>query len=428
MRRLAAALAVPVALLLHASPAAAASAALTSPSNGHTLTASVPLQVTVSRDCLLEGQPSSVAVRLAYPGSRDASLSPSGPCNGGREVWGNVSFDPRAPSAFGLGGPLPNGEYRLQPFLDGAAQGAITVLLSVAPSTVSDLAAAADDGMVTLMWKRAPEPDMSAHRVQRRASGGSWQQVASLGGGASSYLEDVAPGSYDYRVVTVRPDGKGGELTATSAAVGVKVAPRPAPSPTSGSGGSTGSGGGSGGGSTGGGGGTVESGGSAAGGGSGSDGGDGGATPEGGDPSTAPGGEPASEGATAGPAASSPVTGLSGRRVARPPGVRQGITLDGPGVQLPDPQVAPQRGGGEEDAFYFGEDQPFSEELDYSAIDPLTGERVGERGGVVRRMFPGALQEFIVHELNTRVMLLPIAAGLVFVALGLHMFRWMRES
>lgn len=211
-------------MVLVASPAAAATASVTSPSSGSTLDGPTPVTVSVQRDPFEDVD--SVRVRLAteggsaYPGSAPASLSCQSGCSGTStsQSWGGVSFDPRRPSAFGLSQALPNARYRLQPSVGGGSWASgTTVIVSVPPSPVSSLSGTADGHDMHLSWRPAPEPDISGYRVERRKGSGNWAQADQLGPNASSFSETVtSDGDYRYRVVTVRPDGSGGELTATS--------------------------------------------------------------------------------------------------------------------------------------------------------------------------------------------------------------------
>ena len=100
-------------------------------------------------------------------------------------------------------------------------------------------------------------------------------------------------------------------------------------------------------------------------------------------------------------------------------------------TRLPDgsssastPSTSP--GSTEEDVYYFGEGEGFSEELDYTGAEPITIERRGST--LVQRLIPGAVQEFFVTHFDLRRALTSIAAGFVLVLLALHTVRWMRAA
>ncbi|MDP9023001.1 MAG: fibronectin type III domain-containing protein [Actinomycetota bacterium] len=425
MRRLAAtaATALIVVLVTAGTAAAAVTASVTSP--GTKIDGPAAVAVRVDRD--LTDSVTAVGVRLRS-GGREVRLVEGLECQGCKNnpAWTTSDWAGKTLNPSGL----PNGTYHLHPVVDGKEFGGREVWISVPPSPVSNLKTSVSGQDVTVTWTRAPEPDISAYRVQRRISGGAWQQIASVGPGADRYAERLSPGTYEYRIVTVRPDGNGGHIAVTSPAVAaaVKSPPPPTqPSETSGGGSTEGTGGSTSGGSTSG---------STDGSTGGSDGGSTGATGETttqpgsgtatGDPASADGEGTAGDGPQDAPSEASTTqpsvrTAGAGRRVAPPPGVRRSLTLKGFDLSLPDPQVA-----GPRERFY-GQDQPFSEELDYGDIDPITGEPRVREGTAMRRV-PGAVQEFIVARLNAPLVAIPAAAGLLCIALGLHGMRWLRQG
>lgn len=432
MRRTAVATLIAIAVLtLGALPASAAvTMTIGSPSAGQEITSSTATQVQIRRE-LFDPSVSGVELRLVRDGTPTAGATltcTQGCSNATDQTWGQLQLQPSSPDEFGVDHPLANGSWTVQSrWRDGngswSGWGAdVQITLSVPPSAVSGLAADAQLRDVTLTWQRAPEPDISAYRIQRRPDGGSWTVVDSTGGSASSYSETVpSAGTYEYRVVTVRPNGSGGALTATSPSVSVTAtSPSPSPSPTGSSSDGDGTTGDPSGGSTGG----VQE---------GDDTGTEGGTDGGSDDTTTgdSSGEPSDGSSTDGSGAGAEDTagddsGTSTRsygrsRVAAPPGVRQGASLD-IDADLPGPEVAP-----EAEERYFGEGEDFSEELEYGAVDPVLPEQDGEQDAILRRI-PGGIQEFIVSRFEVRTLLTSIAAGLLFVTLGLHVFRWMRAT
>ncbi|MBW3562546.1 MAG: fibronectin type III domain-containing protein [Actinobacteria bacterium] len=440
MRRTAVATLIALAVLtLGALPASAAvTMTIGSPSAGQEISSATATQVHIRRQ-LFDPSVSDVELRLVRGGTptAGAKLSCTQGCNDNEQIWGQLQLQPSSPDEFGVSHPLANGSWTVQSRWRNGSNGSwsawgadVQITLSVPPSAVSGLAADADLRDVTLTWQRAPEPDISAYRIQRRPDGGSWTVVDSTDGSASSYSETVpSAGAYEYRVVTVRPNGDGGALTATSQSVSVTAtSPSPSPSPT----GSSSDGGGTTGGSTGG-----SSGGSTGGVQQGDDTGDdttdggtdssgddattGDASGEPSDGSSSADGSGAGAEGTGGDAGSTSNRSYGRSRVAAPPGARQGASLD-VDADLPDPEVAP-----EAEERFFGEGEGFSEELEYGAADAVLPEPDGEQDAVLRRM-PGGIQEFIVSRFETRTLLTSIAAGLLFVTLGLHVFRWMRAT
>lgn len=410
--------------LLPAFPAAAANGSVTSPQRDTTVSDVVPVRVTVQRST---GESiSAVSVRLVRDGQSrgNASLSCQNGCGGmsGDQSWGGVSLDPRSPRAFGSSQPLANGYYSVEASVNGGPfHGASRFLVSTAATPVAGLAARVDGKTIRLGWQLPPEPDVSGHVVERRHEGGSWSRVTSLGSNATSYTDTVSGhGTYTYRVFTSRPDGRGGVLTAVSANADAEVGapPPPSPSPSNSSspdsrGGPSGS--------------TSD--------GSNTDSSPDGTSREGDSPpdGSAEGSEqqedeertagPAVEDEGSGDGARQRSSGIS-RRVAPPPGVRRGVVLSTERRTAPEgggesPEVAPER--------HYGEDDEYADELDYGDLDPVTGEprRVTEtRREVVRT----PLSMFGGEQDATRATLVSVAAGLLFIVMGLHLFRWMRET
>lgn len=397
-------------VLLIGSPAFAASARVQQPAAEATVSAPTPVRVSVSR--ALTDDVETVLVRLsqdgtsAAPGTEAARLTCLEGCDrtSTDQVWGGVTLDPATPGAFGSSTPLVNGTWHLQPAVGGGSFGAGNrVLVSYPGSAVSGLSAAGDGLDVALSWRRAPEPDVTGYRVERREGSGSWTNVARLGPFASSHRDTLpAAGDWSYRVITERPDGQGGTYTTPSITVDVAVegeapgdgdgggAAEPGEDPSAGSGSDrSGTADGS----------SEPSADTAAGDGS----------RDGSTSSSRPG----SGGGTA-------AGGSRSGRVAPPPPVRRTAGVD---ADADVPSVAAPR------ERYYGEDDEYAGDLDYSDASVVAGERPpdasgGPEHGVVR----SAVQEFVVSRLNSRSILLPVAAGLLFVTLGLHIYRWMHAS
>ncbi len=404
MRRIAFATLVAVSvLLLGALPAAAAvTATIQSPASGQEITSPTDAQVRIQRDPLFDPEVGAVALRLVRDGTLTsaAGLACVQGCRSGDQTWGQLVIDPRSPDAFGIDRPLANGTWTVQTRWqsDGTWStwgGDVDVILSVPPSSVTGLSVDGDALDVTLTWTRAPEPDVSAYRIQRRPEDGAWRNVTSPDASASSY-EDTTPsaGTYEYRVITLRPDGDGDVLTATSSSVSVTTTSSGSNSsddgadPTSDGGSSDG---------------TSDDGGT-------SGNSDGGETSDD-SSSTATAAGTDEDGGDGG---STSTRSRGGARVAPPPGARQRSSL-GADADLPQPEGAPRQ----EERFY-GEGEGFSGELDYGDAQAI-GPDGTEDGG-------SALQKFIVSRVETGTLLRSIAAGLLFVALGLHAFRWLHAT
>jgi hypothetical protein len=399
------AVAVGALLVLPASPAAAGHvAAVSSPADGATVDSTVQLRATVESG--LGHSVSSVRIRLVAGGGSvigtPVELQCVQSCQqiSGEQVWGGQSLDPRSPRVVGETRPLPNGAWSVElsvneePWTSPAS-----FLISYPPSPVGGLNASIEDRTVTLRWQLPPEPDVSGFHVERRRDGGTWSRVGSVGWSATSFRQTLEQdGRYVYRVLTVRPDGRGGEYLVASSSVEMTIGSpvveeSPAPtgdesataSPTS----------------------------------DGSDDAD----PVSGDDAvrheeTGTGSGSTSVGETG--SSSDRPRSASGGRIAPPPAV-------GPSVWLgsePDPIAAPSP----EDRYY-GEDDEYSDEIDYGAIDPVTGRPSG--GGdpetqAVTRFLPTAIGEITVMDMHT--LLSSIAAGLLLITLGLHLYNWMRQT
>lgn len=98
-------------------------------------------------------------------------------------------------------------------------------------------------------------------------------------------------------------------------------------------------------------------------------------------------------------------------------GTRSDVTVaDVPGAD--SPRVADDR------ETYYGEE--FSEELDFDGLGEVEAAPPTVETRTIR--VPGALQSVLGEELDLRRLGLPIAGGLIMVALALHLRRWMRAG
>lgn len=420
---------------------AAGAGQVTSPSSGATITSTTAIQVAVTGDTqptnLFEPPPPhQVQVRLAtpsgaeiLPGTSPVTMSCESNCHSS-STWTAPAFDPATLAPFDSG-PSCNGGYTIQVRVDGGAWSGHGIRVARAPGAPTDVTVTADIGEATVSWGPASDPDVVGYRVQRRPSGGSWTTVADQPASARSLHDpDVDAGDVDYRVATLKGDGRvdgapaapcqdtSPDLSTASVPVSTTVrepaaAPsgpsRPAPTSTSepddeGSGSGSGDGDGSG---------------------DGSDDGPGDGSGDGTGQVAGSGdgnGETESEGGDAAAASRRP-----GTRVAPPAavdaGARPDVTVDDvPGAD--SPQVADE----DRRETYYGDDQEFSEELDFDGLGGVeaTGPTTVTETRVVR--VPGALQSILGEELDLGRLATPIAAGLIMVALALHLRRWMRDT
>ncbi len=367
-----------VGLFMTASPGAAETGAnITKPSHEQPITSDSPVPVEVRVD-KLSSDPAveSVQVRLFADGSSYSrtSLQCVSGCGSSPQTW-TGTFDPRP-------APIRNGLWKLQLSLNGGDfQDRIQIYLSLPPSPVKNLQTKPEQGGVQLTWDKAPEPDISGYRVQRSTSDGGWQQVASLGSAASTYKDNVSSGSYMYRVISVRPDGRTGEpLTAASGAKSAEVAAPPPPPQSENKNQNPGAPG----------------------------------------PSGNIANNSVNGGTTTGSNAPQPNAGRGAlaARVPPPPPARRGFGFNLRSLGQVFGFQSPQGEAAEE---AFGEGEGFSEELDYSGVDPVTGEPVDLPLG-------SSIQEILISQLTNRPLLISLAAGLLLLALAFYILRWLRRS
>lgn len=403
------------------------------PFEGSIITSATAVVVAVQEDgcggALEDPATASVDARLAthdgqpFPGSHEAALQRNGDC-ADTTRWGGVSVDPAAPMAFfGSGAaPMCNGRWRLQARADGGSWGTgASFQVRRPPAAPADVAAQASGDLVKVTWTKNREPDLAGYRVERRYDGGTWLAAGSVAPSTTSLSDDdVSAGTWEYRVVALRPDGDGQQacqdtepdLETASASRQVTVAeqpapgasPSPSPSPRTGGGSTDGSSSD----------GSEDSGGTT-GDDTSSDGSSEPGTTDGGDWTTG-GSDTTSSGSTDGSS--------SGRRIAAPPAA----TRTGPDTSAPVlPEVA---GPGQPRERYYGEDEEYDPALDFGGAEPVEGSetRSRTRTTVAERMVPQAVQDLVARYVDPHRVLKPIAAGLVLVAVAMHLRRWSREQ
>jgi hypothetical protein len=147
--------------------------------------------------------------------------------NGSREADYRIPFDPRdgAPFLANGGRTLANGPYELVVGIQvgqEVQQRPLPLTLSVPPAAPSDLRVSTAGTQVSIQWTRGAEPDLAGHRIER-SSGSGWARAGEVGGTAEAYVDEPGPGSHRYRVVVIRPNGRGGSYEVTSAEVTATV-------------------------------------------------------------------------------------------------------------------------------------------------------------------------------------------------------------
>jgi hypothetical protein len=324
--------------------------------------------------------------------------------NSERSADFRIPFDPRTGSPFlpsTAARMLPNGAYELRVSIvvgRDTQELSLDLTLSVPPASPSDVRASASGQQVTVEWGRATEPDLAGYRIERASGSGSWSNRAQLGASSTAFADEPGPGTHRYRVVALRPDGKGGTYEVTSREASVTVAEPPQDDASSGSTGTD----------------------------DGSDGTDGGgdqdgARPEGDDDegsdlgSRDDDGEGADDGSVDGngdgPAggAGDPSSGGSQRRSVQAPS----FNLDRSGANTP--------------ALPWDDPEYFQERLAYGAAetaDPSERRRRSSDDGEVLLSIPG-VGAFGGGVDGDRAAI-PIAGGLLMTAMGLHLWRWLK--
>ncbi len=135
-------------------------------------------------------------------------------------------FDPATGEPFGAEGPLANGIYVLEVDLlkNSNFQSDETfeheLVLSVRPTAPKDLVAEVDGSEVELTWTPSPEDDVEDYRVERH-DGDDWEVVTITA--EPTALDEPGEGEHRYRVVAERPDGRDGTVERASKKVTVTV-------------------------------------------------------------------------------------------------------------------------------------------------------------------------------------------------------------
>jgi hypothetical protein len=318
--------------------------------------------------------------------------------NGQREADYRIPFDPRDGSPFLTNGGrvLANGAYELVVAIQvgrETQQRALPVTISVPPAAPGDVRARASGQDVTVQWRAGAEPDLAGFRVER-SSGNGWTRAGEVDGAATSYVDRPGPGDHRYRVVVIRPDGRGGSYEVTSSEASVSVA---APAPAD-----------------------------EAGGGSGADQADDRDT--GGDDGEATGARAGDDRRREAPAddatfdvesrdrdeadtdaaGATPTAGTSGRRSFEAPSVNlRRDEADTPGLPADDPDF-------------------FRETLDYGDAEAVASGQRGQGGdrGEVLLSVPG--MGALTGGMDDSRFAVPIAGGLLMTAIGLHLWRWLK--
>jgi hypothetical protein len=206
-----------------------ASAAVTSPSNGASVSGTISVSGQGKSDAGVE------KVELYVAGLLVDSVSPSGIKNSAA-----VSYSWDTTRELGGGGIAPNGEYNItvkaRSKTGSTAQSSIRVYVNNPASTPTGVSASASGNTITVTWNANPEPDITGYKVFRDGA-----EVATVG--STSFSESLQPGTYSYAVAALRASPTNGTIQSdTSAAASATIEPPPAPE-TPGGGGGLGGGG-----------------------------------------------------------------------------------------------------------------------------------------------------------------------------------------
>jgi hypothetical protein len=388
VHRRTAALLVLVAALALVLPSAvlAAGAALRGPADG-VVTEATTLDVRVTREPYEAITAIDLGLRrgdAAVEGSVTRRL-----CEGLRECPNSegsadyrVPFDPRTGEPFLRPDDariLPNGAYSLQVSITvgrDVQEHALDLLLSAPPSSPADVRAAASGQRVDLAWRRAPEPDVAGYRIERAGEGGPWEDRGQAAASADTFVDEPGPGTHRYRVVALRPDGRGGTYRAASREVGVTVEAPPADA-------------------------------------------------AGGDEVSGEGGGAADDGSgEAAPAdASGPDGDVADGDVAEADAPRRsGARSGASGRARLVPSVSLERGGADTPPLPWDDPDHYEETLAYGGPD--REDPSADRDDDVLLSVPG-LGSF-GGGVDTDRAAVPIAGGLLMTAVGLHLWRWLR--
>ena len=207
-----------------------ATARVTSPSDGGSVSGSINVSGTAS---------AATGVRNAKLFIGDTLVASAEPSNLRQEV--DLSYNWDTTTAFG-GGIARNGWVQIRVEMaasgGGNATSKINVMVDNAPATPSGFDGYVQDTTATLEWAANPEPDITGYRIEV-GSGGSWATATEVTG--TSYSANLQPGTYQFRILAIRnsPDSPNGRLSAPTAPVSLTIQ-----APASTDGGSTGGSGG----------------------------------------------------------------------------------------------------------------------------------------------------------------------------------------
>lgn len=409
-------------------PAAAAGVTWLSPGAGAVVSGAVDIAVRVDRE--FGETVVGVTARLSVDGSstapgtrtRDLRCAETDGCNTvqqSQDRWGLVQLAPDGGEL--AAGPVCNGQFVLQvrPSTNEGWAGIPVVLTDRSVPAVSGLTVNGRSGAAFLSWTPPPTAGDVHLRIERRPEGtSSWDVLAVLPGSASSYADQgLAAGTYDYRVTSTRGDGfVGGRPTAACtddepdnvvSSPSRQAVVAPAPTSTSSPGSSDPS---------------EQPDGTAA----------------GVDDSSADGSQPSgtqADGPTDGEGMDEQVqagesgdsgnvdgavarSGSNRSRIAAPPPARRSS------AEVRAPEIARPGPAGQS---YYGEDDAFSEELEYGAEGSLAAPET-EDPTSLGRLVPGGVRSLTEIELDRRQVLLPVAVGLLLLACAMHVRRWMGSA
>lgn len=328
--------------------------------------------------------------------------------------FSGASLDPASLAPFRPDARQCNGAYGLQARPEGEGWGTgMGFVVSAAPSAPTDVEVDPGTARVTIDWSPAPEPDVVGYTVHRReGSSGSWQTVAEVGQDATSATDREAPaGRVEYRVTTFRGDGLDDEgdalaacrdedpdLHAAAAPVATTVVAASTDPTEGGSSPSPGR--------------------SSPGDGASTDPDrEGGSTTE--DDDGTDGGERSTEDDDGEAASPDP----SPNRRAPSPSVENDDAR--PDVSVPQVEGPSTPSGTDEESFY-GEDEEFSEELDFGDLG--SAQAGDDVEGSVALDVPGGMQGVLGERLVLDRVLKPVAGGMILLAFALHLRRWVRET
>jgi hypothetical protein len=412
-------------MVLPVSAAHAATSAVSSPEAGAVFmdtTEPVAIRATVQRG-LFEARPSTVTARLVaqdgtpIAGSQSVELTMIGEscgvvnCTSTWEVRSGdnpVLFNPATLQPF-ASMPSCNGGYGIQVALGGSdSWSGNGFTISRAPGSPTPVKVATKVGQATVSWQPPSQPDVTGYTIEQRRSGsGSWNEVATVGPSTTSFTQkNLAPGTIEYRVRAWRGNGQNeeGQTLAPCADTELNLASAWS---------STASG-------------TVPS---------------SSTSPSPGDGSTEPGDdeteptdesteptdestEPTDESTEPTDESTDPEPEASPSPTARP---RTATRAAPPRVESEERRdvEAPEISQPERRERFFGDDEEYSEELDFGAFDPGDTDR---EPGTVTIQVPGGLQSVLGEQLDLERALAPVAGGMILLSLGLHLWQWTRRG